>query len=201
MKSLYGTKGLYSLVACLVLVWASLMTVQYQFSKSPLLEPSPSQLGDLATAKRIICAADSITCNRISHHRLEYRIKDLPGYTDILRETSWAALSLSAATYKTDRGYRIVLSRHLFDDISAVSMFLYHELQHVISSDPRFFKGDYGDNNLAACRDHNAVKRKTREFSEILDGWFKTPKGQNYKISHRPTWYARLSGNTPRHCE
>ena len=180
--------------------WASLMTVQYQFREAPLLEPSLSQYEELTIAKRIICATDPITCNRISSHSLEYRIQDLPGYTDVLRETSWADLTLSAVTYKTDRGYRIVLSRHLFEDISAVSMFLYHELQHVISSDSSFFHGSYGDADPAACRDHNEVKRKTREYSVILDSWFRTPEGHKYEIRHRPSWYAKLSGNTPRQC-
>ena len=168
---------------------------KYYTKKSLLVEPNSQQYEMIANAEEIICTLDKIICESMNKEQLLYQVIDLPIILDIGRPLYW---SHYAITHKNDHGFEVNFTSHLFDDIAAVTMFFYHELQHVKNSDFKlYYEQGY---ELEQCNDHNRVKNNTLEFAKRLDDWFESEKGLIYKIKNRPSSYARLPGNTPRDC-
>ncbi|WP_444928330.1 hypothetical protein ACJJI4_23755 (plasmid) [Microbulbifer sp. TRSA002] len=167
----------------------------YHTKKSPIELPSPEQQAMISKSRILICTIDKDLCDSIDFGKIEFRVINLPLYLDIGKGLY---LSHYALTNKTDSGYRISLTNHLFDDISATTVFIYHELQHVNISD--FSLYDDGGNEHEQCLDHNRVKERTTVFAKKMDLLVNSKEGLELNTKGLPTDYSKLYGNTAKRC-
>lgn len=185
----------YAFVTAIIAILLSIIA-EYHTKKSPIELPSPEQQMMISKSKTLICSIDNDLCDAIPFEKIDFRVIKLPLYLDLVRRLYW---SHYAKVDKTDSGYRVSLTNHLFDDISATTVFIYHELQHVNISD--FGLYDEGGNEHDKCVDHNRVKEMTSEFAEKLDLLVNTKEGLELNMKGLPTDYAKLPGNTIKSCD
>lgn len=191
----WGKYFTYAIGTSLIAIVLLSIIAAYHTKKSPIELPSPEQQAMISKSKALICTIDNDLCDEIDFEIIDFKVIKLPLYLDLGRRLYW---SHYAVADKTDSGYRISLTNHLFDDISATTVFIYHELQHVNSSD--FSLYDEGGNEHDQCVDHNRVKQMTSEFAKKLDLLMNTKEGLELNMKGLPTDYAKLPGNTTKSC-
>jgi hypothetical protein len=162
-----------------LLVWA------YSQNKISAIAPDVRQKSLLNSAKEIICSIDEAICVTEKNETIRYTVVN---YYDVLNQYY---LFHKSVVCKTGNDYEIQLSRFLFEDIAALTVFLYHELYHIRSSDYSLYEKDASQ--LKKCQDHNKVKKATIVFVEKLDAWLKeTDKHHSEKSA---IFYSGLPGN------
>lgn len=192
----WGKYGAYAIGTSFIVIVLVSIIATYHTKKSPIEVPSLEQQAMISKSKTLICTIDNHLCDAIDFGIIDFKVIKLPQYLDIGKRLYW---SHYAVADKTDSGYRISLTNHLFDDISATTVFIYHELQHVNSSD--FSLYDEGGNEHDQCVDHNRVKEMTSEFAKKLDLLVNAKEGLNLNMRGLPTDYAKLPGNTIKSCD
>lgn len=162
---------------------------------TPQDEPTALQQAQIDQAIDAICHLDKIICQTATTEKIQYKVLNLSAVLDIGRTYYW---SHYAVTHRTESGYQISVTNHLFDDLSALSVFLFHELQHVHSSDFKLY--EESNDKKTECIDHNDVKKATAVFAEKLEAWIQTPEGRLARMTGSPIVFAKLPGNTIKDC-
>lgn len=180
-------------ITYLVLLYFHICTVIVQ--ETPLADPTENQKKLLKQANELICKIDIEACNAINSMSIEYRIIDQPAFVHFGRLMH---IFHEAYTYQTNTGYVVALSSHIFSDLSATTVFAYHELMHAYNSD--FILYVPGQDEYKRCLDHNLVKNATTAFSQKFEAWLATEEGSNLTIDELPSFYAKQHGNRVEDC-
>ena len=192
----WGKYAAYLIGTPFVVIVLLSIIATYHTKKSPSEFPTPKQQMMISKSKALICKIDIALCEAIDSKDIEFEVINLPQYLDLIRSLFWAHYAVAE---KTDSGYRISLTNHIFDDISATTVFIYHELQHVNISN--FALYEEGADERFQCIDHNIVKDRTSEFAKKLDHLLSNKVGTELTMTYLPTIYAQLSGNTAKICD
>lgn len=171
----------------LIAAWIKRMT--------PEDEPTAYQQQQIDRAISVICRLDEVICKTATTESIQYKVLNLSAFLDIGRAFYW---SHYAVTHRTETGYQISFTSHLFDDLSALSVFMFHELQHIRSSDFELYED--ANRKKEECIDHNFVKQSTSAFTEKLEAWLHTPEGRLMRMNESPIVFAKLPGNTIKDC-
>lgn len=152
-----------------------------------------AQKQQLVIAGRAICDTDPDTCDTLQTVPIHYTGLKMPYFMYWMPPEKLRR----AYTHKDTDPIEIRFTQHVFDDTAAVTMMLYHELQHVRYSDHTLYDGAHV---YEACRDHNRVKQVAQTHAGKLDAWFLSPKGQKIAYQALPGHYANDAGNTLEDC-
>lgn len=185
------------LVSFLVLYIGAIIFSTYAIisrDRTPRTDPSEKQKEMIEQSINIICTIDDVICHTSNNKQIHYKVQNLPPVLNIGRAFYF---SHYAITNESVNGFQISLTSHLFDDIGALTIFLFHELKHIESSDFKL----YQENDLTKrCIDHNLVKEATTDFALKLDDWTQSPSGSLILFRVPPSRYTKLPGNTVQKC-
>lgn len=162
----------------------------YFSASTPLRAAQNQELLNIEQAKDRICSVEPAICYSIGKEKIQFIVKE---YHAALNIEHLIYPKVDGRTIPTGEAFDILLSRYAFEDITALSLLLYHELRHVTDSDFDLYDGST-ENEKAVCEDHNKIKKFSIDFAAKYD--------QKYQpVNRTAKYYASLRGNTPRKCK
>ncbi len=192
-----GMTSLKTILAVLLVPYVSILAVGgYLASNEVDVNPSIQQRKLISLSMKKIC--DYMTCTDDTLKSVTFKVRHYAPIADIGKP--WD-MFLYGVVYEDNGSKDLILSEHLFDDYLALTVFLYHEVNHVIYSNHRLYQGENPSPQtlIKQCEDHNHVKRLTSKFAFQYDvdrlndaGFVPGGKGAVY--------YTELPGNLIQDC-
>ena len=177
----------------IAIVFCAVLLAVYSTDRAEKITLSNYQLTLINQASIKICQLDEKTCNQIKKGNIQYKAIVIPSW---LRPLNLFNFNHQAVTFQREGHYEVQLADVLFDDLNAITVFLYHEVQHIAYSDFALYSAQPTYlTSLKNCLDHNKVKMLTLDFAIKLD---ELEPVINDQMSHID--YALLWGNEFNSC-
>lgn len=143
-----------------------------------------------------ICLVNASMCTDIREKKIDYLAIPMGRLYSILNLLHSGDY---AVTFKHNENFEIRISETLFSSDIPLTVFLYHELEHVRAD--KSFSFDIHNNKevMEACFNHNQVKHLTTQFSETLERYL-TEKNVVFDHYDSPRYIATLEGNQIKDC-
>lgn len=160
------------------------------------IELSQRQKTDLNISIEEICKIDLFVCNQFSLKRDKINFKTIP-FDRFFHLTDIFSMNKYAITHQSDGKYEILIADTVYNSHIALTIFLYHELQHALFGQYINIAGP--QDMYPACIEHNEVKLNTTKFAHKYQMYLESNM-LKFNYFNSPTFISNLSGNTPRDC-